>query len=47
MDFVIRTPPRMRSDLTLARIERTWSDWRGRAVEPLAVEPLAREALAR
>lgn len=32
---------RLRSDLTLARIERTWSDWRGRAVEPLAREALA------
>ena len=33
---------RMRSDLTLARIERSWSDWRGRAVEPLVREALAR-----
>ena len=32
----------MRSDLTLARIERSWTDWRGRAVEPLAREALAR-----
>jgi uncharacterized protein len=32
----------MRSDLTLARIERSWTDWRGRAVEPLARESLAR-----
>ncbi len=32
----------MRSDLTLARIERGWSDWRGRAVEPLVREALAR-----
>ena len=33
---------RMRSDLTLARIQRRWTDWRGRAVEPLAREALAR-----
>lgn len=33
---------RMRSDLTLARIERSWTDWRGRAVEPLAREALMR-----
>lgn len=33
---------RMRSDLTLARIERSWTDWRGRAVEPLARAALAR-----
>ncbi|MBO0804829.1 MAG: ATP-binding protein [Nocardiopsaceae bacterium] len=33
---------RMRSDLTLARIERSWTDWRGRAVEPLVREALAR-----
>jgi uncharacterized protein len=33
---------RMRSDLTLARIERGWTDWRGRAVEPLVREALAR-----
>jgi len=33
---------RMRSDLTMARIERSWSDWRGRAVEPLVREALAR-----
>jgi hypothetical protein len=32
----------MRSDLALARIERSWTDWRGRAVEPLAREALAR-----
>ena len=38
---------RMRSDLTLARIERTWSDWRGRAVEPLVREGLARLLPAR
>jgi len=33
---------RMRSDLTLARIQRSWTDWRGRAVEPLVREALAR-----
>jgi len=33
---------RMRSDLTLARIERSWTDWRGRTVEPLVREALAR-----
>lgn len=33
---------RMRSDLTLARIERSWTDWRGRAIEPLVREALAR-----
>jgi hypothetical protein len=33
---------RMRSDLTLARIERSWTDWRDRAVEPLVREALAR-----
>jgi AAA+ ATPase superfamily predicted ATPase len=33
---------RMRSDLTLARIERGWTGWRGRAVEPLVREALAR-----
>jgi AAA+ ATPase superfamily predicted ATPase len=33
---------RMRSDLTLARIERSWTDWRGRAVEPLVREAIAR-----
>jgi uncharacterized protein len=32
----------MRSDLTLARIERSWTDWRGRAVEPLVGEAFAR-----
>jgi hypothetical protein len=32
----------MRSDLTLARIERSWTDWRGRAVEPLDRDALAR-----
>lgn len=32
----------MRSDLTLARIDRSWTDWRGRAVEPLVREALAR-----
>lgn len=32
---------RMRSDLTLARIERSWTGWRGRAVEPLVHEALA------
>jgi uncharacterized protein len=31
---------RMRSDLTLARIKRSWTSWRGRAVEPLAREAL-------
>jgi AAA+ ATPase superfamily predicted ATPase len=33
---------RMRSDLTLVRIERSWADWRGRAVEPLVRDALAR-----
>jgi hypothetical protein len=33
---------RMRSDLTLARIDRSWTDWRGRAVEPLVREALSR-----
>ncbi|MCK1794786.1 AAA family ATPase [Streptomyces sp. XM4193] len=33
---------RMRGDLTLERIERQWSSWRGRAVEPLVRESLAR-----
>jgi hypothetical protein len=38
---------RMRSDLTMARIERSWTDWRGRAVEPLVREALARLLPAR
>jgi hypothetical protein len=38
---------RMRSDLTLARIERSWTDWRGRAVEPLVRAALARLLPAR
>jgi AAA+ ATPase superfamily predicted ATPase len=33
---------RMRSDLTLSRIRRSWTSWRGRAVEPLIRESLAR-----
>ena len=33
---------RMRSDLTLDRIRRGWTSWRGRAVEPLVRESLAR-----
>jgi len=33
---------RMRSDLTMARIERSWTGWRGRVVEPLVCEALAR-----
>lgn len=33
---------RMRSDLTLQRIDRGWSAWRGRAIEPLVREALAR-----
>ncbi|MBU7597651.1 AAA family ATPase [Streptomyces sp. P38-E01] len=33
---------RMRGDLTLERIKRQWSSWRGRAVEPLVRESLAR-----
>jgi hypothetical protein len=33
---------RMRSDLTLGRIDRGWTAWRGRAVEPLVREALAR-----
>jgi hypothetical protein len=38
---------RMRSDLTLARIERSWTDWRGRVVEPLVREALGRLLPAR
>jgi uncharacterized protein len=38
---------RMRSDLTLGRIRRDWSGWRGRAVEPLVRESLARLLPAR
>jgi hypothetical protein len=37
----------MRSDLTLARIERSWTDWRGRVVEPLVREALGRLLPAR
>jgi AAA+ ATPase superfamily predicted ATPase len=33
---------RMRSDLTLERIRRGWTAWRGRAVEPLVRESLMR-----
>ncbi len=33
---------RMRSDLTLDRIFRSWASWRGRAIEPLIREALAR-----
>ncbi|WP_278265030.1 ATP-binding protein [Nocardia sp. AG03] len=33
---------RLRADLTLARIRRGWTSWRGRAVEPLIRESLAR-----
>jgi AAA+ ATPase superfamily predicted ATPase len=33
---------RMRSDLTLDRIRRGWTSWRGRAIEPLVRESLAR-----
>ncbi len=33
---------RMRSDLTLARIKRGWTAWRGRAIEPLVRESLIR-----
>lgn len=33
---------RMRSDLTLRRIEQGWTAWRGRAVEPLVRESLMR-----
>jgi AAA+ ATPase superfamily predicted ATPase len=33
---------RMRPDLTLERIARGWTSWRGRAVEPLVRESLAR-----
>lgn len=33
---------RGRGDLALARIRRTWTSWRGRAVEPLIREALAR-----
>lgn len=38
---------RMRSDLTLARIDRNWTGWRGRAVEPLVRDALARLLPAR
>lgn len=33
---------RGRADLTLARIEKSWTSWRGRAIEPLIREALAR-----
>ena len=33
---------RMRSDLTIARIRRGWTSWRGRAIEPVVRESLAR-----
>jgi hypothetical protein len=33
---------RMRSDITLDRIFRSWASWRGRAIEPLIREALAR-----
>ncbi|WP_328914105.1 MULTISPECIES: ATP-binding protein [unclassified Streptomyces] len=33
---------RMRGDLTLNRIKKQWTSWRGRAVEPLIRESLAR-----
>src|SRR3984957_14189677 len=33
---------RLRSDLTLDRIKRGWTSWRGRAIEPLIRESLAR-----
>lgn len=33
---------RGRGDLVLARVERSWTSWRGRAVEPLIRESLAR-----
>jgi AAA+ ATPase superfamily predicted ATPase len=33
---------RMRSDLTLERIDRGWTAWRGRAIEPLVRDALAR-----
>jgi AAA+ ATPase superfamily predicted ATPase len=38
---------RMRSDLTLERIRRGWTSWRGRAIEPLVRESLARLLPAR
>lgn len=38
---------RMRSDLTLARIDQGWTGWRGRAVEPLVREALGRLLPAR
>jgi hypothetical protein len=34
---------RGRGELVLARIERSWSTWRGRAVEPVVRESLARK----
>ncbi|MEW1925614.1 hypothetical protein [Streptomyces sp. NPDC088360] len=33
---------RGRGDVALARIEKSWTTWRGRAVEPVVREPLAR-----
>jgi uncharacterized protein len=33
---------RMRGDVTLARIRKNWTTWRGRAIEPLLRESLAR-----
>jgi uncharacterized protein len=33
---------RMRSDLTLQRVDRNWTSWRGRAIEPLVRDALAR-----
>ncbi|GAB7046375.1 DUF234 domain-containing protein [Catenuloplanes indicus] len=33
---------RLRGDLTLARIRRSWTGWRGRVIEPVLRESLAR-----
>lgn len=38
---------RMRPDLTLARVRRGWSSWRGRAIEPVIRESIARILPAR
>jgi len=39
---VVALAERGRADVALARIERSWTSWRGRAVEPLVRECLAR-----
>lgn len=45
LTFLLRTIPlieRGRGDLALERIERSWTTWRGRAVEPIVREALLR-----